>query len=417
MASHNTMRIVKELRDFERNPEAQFQLSYNEDDLTVMHALITGPPETPYAYGLFNFKLVFPTGYPIEPPKADLTTTNQNRTRFNPNLYAGGKVCLSILGTWRGEPGEMWNHAHGIQSVLISIQSLMGENPFTNEPGFDKIKPEHAGLAVLYKRKIAHETIRVTICDVIEKGFTGDNFDVAFQDTSKYLFMCYYQNYLQTIKTEMPLVTKGKRFERMPFEGSGNTMDGSFDYEDLTTRLNAIKDRINAETEAWVAASQSSEWLDPDLLIFHNLMGQFRQITASGTFDDSMELQLAKENSPYVWTATLFGKPETNYEGGFFQVRLVFHKDFPKHRARIQFITPFYHPEVSSTGYFFYHSVPRMDDVTSHLQILLRLLTEPPRGNPTGHCNPDAAKLHFGTPEQKREYARNVRRCASRSVE
>jgi len=23
--------------------------------------------------------------------------------RFNPNLYASGKVCLSILGTWSGE--------------------------------------------------------------------------------------------------------------------------------------------------------------------------------------------------------------------------------------------------------------------------------------------------------------------------
>ena len=25
-----------------------------------------------------------------------------NAVRFNPNLYAEGKVCLSILGTWPG---------------------------------------------------------------------------------------------------------------------------------------------------------------------------------------------------------------------------------------------------------------------------------------------------------------------------
>lgn len=64
-------------------------------------------------------------------------TTNGGRTRFNPNIYAGGKVCLSILGTWRGEPGEEWSSAQGLESILLSIQSLMSSNPFENEPGFE----------------------------------------------------------------------------------------------------------------------------------------------------------------------------------------------------------------------------------------------------------------------------------------
>lgn len=64
-------------------------------------------------------------------------TTNGGRTRFNPNIYSGGKVCLSILGTWRGEPGEEWSSAQGLESILLSIQSLMSPNPFENEPGFE----------------------------------------------------------------------------------------------------------------------------------------------------------------------------------------------------------------------------------------------------------------------------------------
>ena len=52
----------------------------------------------------------------------------------NPNLYENGKVCLSILGTWSG-PG--WTTACTLSSVLLSIQSLLNENPIHNEPGWE----------------------------------------------------------------------------------------------------------------------------------------------------------------------------------------------------------------------------------------------------------------------------------------
>ena len=39
-----------------------------------------------------------------------MTTTSGGQVRFNPNLYSTGKVCLSILGTWRAEhSGEQWS--------------------------------------------------------------------------------------------------------------------------------------------------------------------------------------------------------------------------------------------------------------------------------------------------------------------
>ena len=39
--------------------------------------------------------------------------------------------------TWRGERGEQWSSAQGLESVLISIQSLMSSNPYENEPGYE----------------------------------------------------------------------------------------------------------------------------------------------------------------------------------------------------------------------------------------------------------------------------------------
>jgi ubiquitin-protein ligase len=53
--------------------------------------------------------------------------TNGNGTaRFNPNLYDDGFICLSILGTWDGNPEESWDEARtNILQILISIQSLV----------------------------------------------------------------------------------------------------------------------------------------------------------------------------------------------------------------------------------------------------------------------------------------------------
>ena len=63
-----------------------------------IHALITGPFDTPYEGGFFYFLIRCPPDYPIRPPRVKLMTTGGGQVRFNPNLYRNGKVCLSILG-------------------------------------------------------------------------------------------------------------------------------------------------------------------------------------------------------------------------------------------------------------------------------------------------------------------------------
>ena len=42
--------------------------------------------------------------------------------------------------TWRGERGEEWSSAQGLESILISIQSLMSANPYENEPGYENAR-------------------------------------------------------------------------------------------------------------------------------------------------------------------------------------------------------------------------------------------------------------------------------------
>ncbi|KAJ1513067.1 hypothetical protein HMI55_005926, partial [Coelomomyces lativittatus] len=69
MPEEYTLRIMRELRQVESDPDHQFYLSYDEADVTSMDALILGPPCTPYAFGMFNFKFSFPPSYPSSPPE------------------------------------------------------------------------------------------------------------------------------------------------------------------------------------------------------------------------------------------------------------------------------------------------------------------------------------------------------------
>lgn len=52
-------------------------------------------------------------------------------------LNRSGRANDEPGSTWRGERGEEWSAAQGLESILLSIQSLMSANPYENEPGFE----------------------------------------------------------------------------------------------------------------------------------------------------------------------------------------------------------------------------------------------------------------------------------------
>lgn len=81
----------------------------DEDRVDVMKVCVMGAKGTPYAHGGFIYDIYFDDNYPNGPPKMNLSTTGNGRVRFNPNLYSCGKVCLSLLGTWRGNASENWD--------------------------------------------------------------------------------------------------------------------------------------------------------------------------------------------------------------------------------------------------------------------------------------------------------------------
>jgi len=48
-------------------------------------------------------------------------------------------VLIFVLFGYRTWSGPAWSPAQSLSSVLISIQSLLNEKPYHNEPGFEQV--------------------------------------------------------------------------------------------------------------------------------------------------------------------------------------------------------------------------------------------------------------------------------------
>jgi len=165
-------RVFNEVREFYDASLCGIYFAPDESDISKFHAIIVGPKDTPYEGGFLYFYLGIPPNYPWSPPQVKLMTTGSGQVRFNPNLYANGRVCLSILGTWTG-PG--WSPSMTLQSVLLSIQTLMSDEPYFNEPAYEgkQQHSKHKKLSKEYNDEIRFQTQRVAILDMVE-GTTVD---------------------------------------------------------------------------------------------------------------------------------------------------------------------------------------------------------------------------------------------------
>ncbi|KAL1469415.1 hypothetical protein MTO96_041059 [Rhipicephalus appendiculatus] len=125
-------RVKKDIADFFADPPTGIFIAPDENNIAKIHAVVMGPSgKTPYENGFFEFLIRCPMEYPLAPPTVRFLTTDSGRVRFNPNLYRSGSICLNIL-----ESG--WTPAQGIESLLVSIQSLLSQDPFYNQPGYIK---------------------------------------------------------------------------------------------------------------------------------------------------------------------------------------------------------------------------------------------------------------------------------------
>lgn len=85
------------------------------ENLLNWNATIAGPADTPYANLTLKLSFQFPSNYPYAPPTVLFKTPI-----FHPNVDFSGRICLDILK-------DKWSAVYNVQSVLISLQSLLGD--------------------------------------------------------------------------------------------------------------------------------------------------------------------------------------------------------------------------------------------------------------------------------------------------
>jgi len=191
MSSPQVKRILADLRYLKKNNldngVNNIWVKIDEDNIEKMYAMIKGSDDTPYRGGFYFFDITFPKNYPHSSPHVKFCTLHPS-VRVNPNLYRGGKVCLSLLGTWTG-PG--WTSCNNIASVLLSIQSMVLNNkPLENEPGFENASE----LELLkYSYVVEYFNYEVAVLSMIQnppgifKIFHDEMIEIFLKNKDKYI--------------------------------------------------------------------------------------------------------------------------------------------------------------------------------------------------------------------------------------
>jgi ubiquitin-protein ligase len=201
LSSEASRRISRELKTLEKSlpcdSEASIFFMYDNEDMGKMRVLVSGPSETVYSYGLYLFDVRIPADYPRSPPLVNLCTTGNGKVRFNPNMYHNGKVCLSIINTWKGNSDEMWNPSTStLLQVFLSIQSMvMGNKIIQNEPTFEyyaEDSPEN----LQYQYEVRYGNLKYAIIEQFKnppKGFeevVQDHFLILKEKVLEYAENC-----------------------------------------------------------------------------------------------------------------------------------------------------------------------------------------------------------------------------------
>jgi len=130
----------------------------------------------------------------------------------------------------------------------------------------------------------------------------------------------------------------------------------------------------------------------------------------------TLNIELVDKN-PFVWSITYFGRPMTNLDGGLFKIKLFFSPRFPEEHPRAKFETPLFHQRIAADGTPCY-TARRAEDVKSHIEAIIEALEEEsPPYDPRTMVNPEAAKLYWGSADDKKMYNRKLRRAVQRSME
>ena len=146
-------RLNSELKQIYKDPNYFYSVLPDEDDFFKWNFIMIGPPETFYEGGSFKGFIKFPHDYPNKPPTVEFFSK-----MHHPNIYNNGVVCISILHEGVDQynyehVNERWNPSHNVDSILMSVLSMLGFPNFDSPANLDA-SVEWRNSLETYKKKI-----------------------------------------------------------------------------------------------------------------------------------------------------------------------------------------------------------------------------------------------------------------------
>ncbi|KAM0751018.1 ubiquitin-conjugating enzyme [Meredithblackwellia eburnea MCA 4105] len=157
MAKFSALNLTRQLNQLTKNPVDGFSAGLVDDDnVFEWEITIFGPTDTLYEEGIYRARLTFPEDFPLNPPKMRFITE-----MWHPNIYKNGDVCISILHPPGADQygyedaSERWTPVHGVESILISVISLLSADPpsIDSPANIDAAKEVRDDLKT-YRRKV-----------------------------------------------------------------------------------------------------------------------------------------------------------------------------------------------------------------------------------------------------------------------
>jgi len=135
--------LKKQFIELTRDESSGFSVGLDDDSNWFKWTVcFEGPPDTLYEGGIFSATLTFPEDFPNNPPCMKF-----EQEMLHPNIYPDGRVCISILhppGTdqfnEQETADERWRPILGVESILVSVISMLGEPNLDSAANIDAAK-------------------------------------------------------------------------------------------------------------------------------------------------------------------------------------------------------------------------------------------------------------------------------------